>query len=1065
MKIKRSTDLSPILLLFFLCFLLCFSFELKAQTFNSNSEEWDVNNAIGEYNTSKIKVTEGTWMNLDISPDGKNIVFDLLGDIYIISSSGGKAKLLTSDLAWQMQPKFSPDSKLIAFTSDEGGGENIWIMDIQGRQKRAVTNEDFRMLNSPSWSPDGNYIVARKHFTATRSLGAGEIWMYHLAGGNGIQLTKRPNQEKDMGEPVHSPDGRYVYYSQDITAGDRFEYSKDSEKGIYAIKRLELDTGEIEEIVSGRGGAIRPTPSPDGTQLAYISRVDFQSTLFNLDLRTGISKPIYNNMDQDKQESWAIHGVYPSMSWTSDNQHLLFWAGGKINKLHVGEEKVHEINFEVNTEKVISKTLRFSKNIDSNDFEVKMLRNVSVSPDGKQVVFEALGYIYIRNLPNGEPKRLTKQKSHLEYDPMFSRDGQKIVYTTWNDIAQGNIRVVSSKTGEGKNLLTQPGKYIEACFSPSGSTVVFRKFNDNAVLDPNYNINPGIYQVPAIGGEARLITKHGRMPHFADRNDRIYVHRDNEAPTLARVDLDGNNDKVVYKIKYATEFKMAPNGKHLAFVANYKVKITPYIESGEPIIINQEETGTVKNLSVKAGTNISFDKNSDIVFWNLGPDLYQRATKNYLDTDNKEDSEIVRTPISFSQKFDKSSGVVAFVGGQVVTMEEDGVIQNGVVLIEGNHITAVGRNGQINIPSNAKIIDITGKTIIPGIIDTHAHQLQGSNGIIPQQNWNNFATTTFGVTTLFNPNTKTSEIFAVSEMQKAGHIIAPRIFSTGMSLYGAYEPGHTAIVNSLDDARFHIERLKKVGAFAIKMHHQPRREQYQQIIHAAREHEIMVLSEGGALLQQDLGKIADGASSIEHSLSLAKIYEDVYQFWEQSQTASIPTLVVSFGGISGEHYWYAHTDVWKHPRLSKYVPQKILAPRAMRRMVAPEHHYNHFNVVKIEKKMNDRGILIGIGGHGQREGLAAHWEMWMMVQGGMTPLEAIGAATINPAKHLGLDRNIGSLKVGKMADLVVIDGDIVKDIRQSDKVIYVMLNGRLYDAESMNELGANNKKRDLFYFE
>jgi imidazolonepropionase-like amidohydrolase len=296
-------------------------------------------------------------------------------------------------------------------------------------------------------------------------------------------------------------------------------------------------------------------------------------------------------------------------------------------------------------------------------------------------------------------------------------------------------------------------------------------------------------------------------------------------------------------------------------------------------------------------------------------------------------------------------------------------------------------------------------------------------------------------------------------------MLSPRIFSTGMSLYGAYEPGHTAFVNSLEDARFHMDRLKRVGAFAIKMHHQPRREQYQQIIQAAEENEMMVLSEGGALLQQDLGKIADGASSIEHSVALAKLYEDVYQFWSQSQTASVPTLVVSFGGISGEHYWYAKTDVWKHPRLSKYVPQDILAPRAMRRMMAPDHHYNHFNVARTVKQMNDRGITVGIGGHGQREGLAAHWEMWMMVQGGMTPMEALRAATINPAIHIGLDSNIGSLKAGKLADITVIDGDVLSDIRESDKVKYVMLNGRLFDAESMNEIGNYERKRELFYFE
>jgi imidazolonepropionase-like amidohydrolase len=318
-------------------------------------------------------------------------------------------------------------------------------------------------------------------------------------------------------------------------------------------------------------------------------------------------------------------------------------------------------------------------------------------------------------------------------------------------------------------------------------------------------------------------------------------------------------------------------------------------------------------------------------------------------------------------KVEKPNGTITFVGGRVITMEGDEVLSDGVVVVYENHISAVGRKGEVKIPVDAKIIDVQGKTIIPGIIDTHAHQPQGSNGIIPQQNWSSYATLAFGVTTLFNPNAYTGEIFRFAEMQKAGHLTSPRIFSTGMSFYGAYEPGHTTFINSLEDARFHMDRFKRVGAFAMKMHHQPRREQYQQIIKAAGEYEMMVLSEGGALLQQDLGKIADGASSIEHSVALAKIYEDVYQFWSQSQTASVPTLVVSFGGISGENYWYAKTDVWKHPRLSKYVPQDILAPRSMRRELAPDHHYNHFNVVKSVKAMNDRGITVGIGGHGQRE--------------------------------------------------------------------------------------------------
>tara|TARA_B110000902_G_scaffold219656_1_gene254162 strand:- start:40 stop:993 length:954 start_codon:yes stop_codon:yes gene_type:complete len=294
----------------------------------SNAEqkkpEWSVNNPQGKFTTVDIDVDQGTWMNVDLSPDGKTIVFDLLGDIYTMPIEGGNAKALMTDIAWQMQPKFSPDGKSIAFTSDEDGGDNLWIMNRDGSNAKAVSAESFRLLNSPAWSPDSNYLIGRKHYTKSRSLGAGEIWLYHKTGGNGVMLTKRPNEQKDLGEPAYSPDGKYVYFSQDATPGKSFHYSKDSVKGIYKIKRLELATGEIDIIISGTGGAIRPTPSPDGKYLAFIRRDDFQSNLYLYNLKSGEKTKIYQGLDRDMQETWAIHGVYPTMAWTPKSDGLDF---------------------------------------------------------------------------------------------------------------------------------------------------------------------------------------------------------------------------------------------------------------------------------------------------------------------------------------------------------------------------------------------------------------------------------------------------------------------------------------------------------------------------------------------------------------------------------------------------------------------------------------------------------------------------------------------------------------------------------------------------------------------
>lgn len=1034
---------------------------------NADDKKWQVDSPQGQFVDATINVSQGTWMNVDVSPDGETIVFDLLGDIYTMPINGGKATQLTSDIAWQMQPRFSPDGKRIAFTSDQGGGDNIWVMDVDGENQTAVTDETFRLLNSPAWSPDGDYIVARKHFTATRSLGAGEVWLYHKTGGKGVQLTKRADDQKDLGEPMFSPDGRYVYFSHDATPGKTFHYSKDSVAGIYKIKRFDRQTGEIETIIEGMGGAIRPTPSPDGKKLAYIKRDDFQTSLYVYDLTSGKHTKLYDKLERDMQETWAIHGVYPTIAWTPDNDELIFWAGGKINKLDVEDKSVENIAFNVETNKKIQTAVRFTQNIDSDEFDVKMLRNVQVSPDGETAIFEALGHIYKRDLESGKIKRLTRQDDHFELFPQFSRDGKKIVYVTWDDNEQGSVRVVSARSGRGDTITEQPGKYVEPTFSPDGKTVVYRKASGGGILNPDWSLHPGIYAVSSKGGEPELITKSGYQPQFGATSDRIFVMSPWPKPSLSAVELDSKKVQKLYESQHATEFRVSPNGKYLAFAERFKVFVTPLVENGKSINIGPKDSQfPIEQLSVRAGENISWSANSDKLYWTLGPELYHASLAGIFDINQAENADFkVKSGdnISFSKKMAEPKGMFALTGARIITMQGDKVIENGVLITDGKHIKALGSADSVTIPKGAEVVNVAGKTIMPGIVDAHAHGSQGSNEIIPEQNWKNLAGLSLGVTTIHDPSNDTSEIFAASEMQKAGTIVGPRIFSTGTILYGANMPGYTSHIDSLDDAKFHLERLKKAGAFSVKSYNQPRREQRQQVIEAGRELEMMVVPEGGSLLQHNLTMVVDGHTGIEHSIPVANIYDDIKQLWSQSDVGYTPTLGVAYGGIWGENYWYDKTDVWNHPRLSKFVPKNQLLPRSMRRVKAPDHHYNHFNNARVAKELQDLGVLVNLGAHGQREGLAAHWEIWMFAQGGMTPLEALRAATLDPAKYIGLDKNIGSLEVGKLADLVVIDGNPLENIRDTDKVDYTMINGRLFNAATMNEVG--QKQRDKLYFE
>src|SRR5262245_8448747 len=220
----------------------------------ADEPKWSVNAPPGEASTVSIDTRTGTWMSVDVSPDGKTLVFDLLGDLYTLPIEGGEARSLTHGIAWDMQARFSPDGKRIAYLSDAGGGDNVWTMDADGKNSVQVTKEDFRLVNNPVWHPGGEYIAARKHYTGTRSLGSGEIWLYHRSGGKGIALNEKPNWQKDLGEPAFSPDGRYLYFSQDTSPGRTYQYNRNARGEIYSIQRLDLEKGTSEAFVTGPGG-------------------------------------------------------------------------------------------------------------------------------------------------------------------------------------------------------------------------------------------------------------------------------------------------------------------------------------------------------------------------------------------------------------------------------------------------------------------------------------------------------------------------------------------------------------------------------------------------------------------------------------------------------------------------------------------------------------------------------------------------------------------------------------------------------------------------------------------
>jgi imidazolonepropionase-like amidohydrolase/Tol biopolymer transport system component len=881
-----------------------------------------------------------------------------------------------------------------------------------------------------------------------------------------------PQHQKELGEPMFTPAGEAIYFSRDTTPGPIFEYAQDSNRQLYAIERYELATGERTTVAGGPGGAVRPNPSPDGRYLAFVKREFAQSKLYVKDLQSGEERKVYDDLDQDVQETWAVYGVYPNMSWTPDSRSIVFWAGGKIRRINPDGSGLAEIPFRVSDTRDVIDPPRPIVDVAPSSFTTRIPRFASVSPDGLQVVFESLGRLWIKDMGAGQPRALTAGDGDFQLFPSWSRDGSRIAFVSWNDARLGEIRTVAPDGSSLTIVTQQPGHYRRPRFSPDGSTIVFERGAGGGITSGQWSQETGIYRVSAAGGQAVRVTRTGDGPHFGASGDRLFLEvTEEQKRKLISVDMNGEGRRVHAQGDMVTSYEVAPDGRALAYRENYNVFVVPFLPTSATVTVGAKATQLPATRATgDGGQYFHWAGDGRTLAWSMGPTLFAADRDALVRTAPATGSAAYTPPrsgvsLAMQAEADRPQGLVALVGARIVTMADDagGVIDDGVILIDGNRIRAVGRRGDVSIPAGAQQVDVAGKTIIPGLIDGHAHGPQGVDDIVPQQNWSAHGHLALGVTTIHDPSNRASEIFSAAELQRAGRILAPRIFSTGEIVYGARSPNVFAVIDSYDDALAHVRRLKAQGAHSIKNYNQPRRDQRQQIVAAALAENIAIVAEGGSIYGQDVTLIGDGNTMLEHNIPQARLYEDMLSFFSQTRVGYNPTLTVTFGGLGGDPYWRQATRVWEHPILTRHAPPQALAG-SIRVTTAPEEQFADQYSARESRRLAERGVPVTIGAHGQQQGLAAHWELWSFVRGGMTPLEALRAATVVPARAYGF-RDIGTLEAGKLADLVILDADPLQDIHNSDKINRVMLNGRLYEAVTLNEEVTGNRQRQPYYWE
>jgi Tol biopolymer transport system component len=1063
--------------------------------------------------TVSFKADAGTWISLDVSPDGKTLVFDLMGDLYLMPIGGGEATRLTQGMPYDTHPRFSPQGDKIVFISDKSGSDNVWTINLADKTQKQLTRDTNQHHFAADWSPDGEYLVVAK---GRRNI---KLHLIHKNGGNGAQLVKEPKDLK-MTDPAFSADGTIIYFSQRTNA-----WNYNAQFPQYQLGSYNREDGELKTITSRYGSAFTPTPSPDGKWLVYGTRYETETGLLIRNLINGKEEWLAYPVQHDEQESIAPLGVLPAMSFTPDSKKLILSYGGKIYAITIADKKAVELPFEADVTLDIGPRLNFKYPVsDETEAKVTQIRDAVPSPDGSKLAFTALNRLYVMDLPDGKPERLTNH-TFTEAQPAWSPDGNTLVFTTWNP-SGGHLYKVNLKGRPKLSRLTRDaGFYSNPAWSYLSDRIVFAKGPAQTYKDAIGPFKPGTVEelawISSNGGEIHRIAnaKSRSNPHFTKNNDRIYLNHPEKG--LVSIRWDGTDEKAHLKVTGITtygssdifgiahddhehaalpiaeegwreqkkaskpsEIRIAPDGKRaLAKINNDiyvmalpKLGTLPQISVAKP----EKSAFPAEKLTIMGGEFPAWSANAQKIHYSLGSShfiydleksqkfkdsisLINQNIEKETDTINSEEKNTKKDKAVFKPDelkikvyYKKSipNGMVVLKGGRIITMKDEKVIEQGDILIEANRIKKIGPSGSFSIPAAAKIIDVSNKTIVPGFVDTHAH-MWPNWGIHKNQIWMYAANLAYGVTTTRDPQTATTDVLTYADMVEAGMMVGPRIYSTGPGVgYWAYK------ITSLDHA---IDVLRQYSDYyhtkSIKMYVVGNRQQRQWIIMAAKELGLLPTTEGGLDFKLNMTQLLDGYPGHEHSFPVYPIYPDVIKTVADAKMAVTATLLVSYGGPWAEEYYYATENPYYDKKLRYFTPYDELAQKSRRRrawFMKEEHIFP-----KHAEFMNDlvkAGGLAGIGSHGQLQGLGYHWELWSNSSGGLSAMNTLKVATILGAESLGLDGDLGSLETGKLADIVILSKNPLENIRNTNTVAFVVKNGIIYNADNLNQIYPDEKK-------
>ncbi len=1057
----------------------------------------DPTNALPLITTRTVRFTtdQGTWMSVDVSPDAGTVVFDLLGDLYTVPIGGGKATRIVGGPSVDAQPRYSPDGKSIVFTSDRSGVDATWISDADGRRLRLLVPGG----QYPDWSPDGRQVITGNRLVDAR-------------GGAGIVLPGFGSA------PSFTADGRFVWFQNGTQAG-RF----DRKDGTVSY-RTNLPGGVLRPIVSKDGKRLAYFTRFEAKSALVVRDLASGAERWVMmgtqpEAGTPLPPPFVPGPPGGGRGGGPPTpppptgvGPLPSSAWLPDGSAIVTSFGGKLWRVDIASGLRTQIPLSVDVEQSLGALVKGTTEI-GDSVRVREIREPTLSPDGKRVAFTALGKVWAMDLPNGTPRRLTAGSSVTESAPAWTPDGKSIVYATWVDGEGGDIYQVDANGGTPRNLTRAPAMYARLNYTPDGSRLVFarapRRARTLAVDDAGVQtrtpagagteLNFELRWIPADGGNQSSIAMvadvgllpQGGYPHFTSDSGRVFFHEDGG---LVSVQWDGSDRKVVLA-GAAPHTLLSPNGARVVSRAGRRkhVYLFDLPRLADSLTIDPSIAAPVvpvRRLTRAGGDFPVWSRDGSKVVWSSGSSIYvydvvqgdnatadslgrltDRAAPTPVDTTRRPaaaDSvtrwaptfDAVRYDVRITTVADKPTGTIALRGARIISMKDREVIENGDIVITGNRITAVGVRGTVSIPRGARSIDVRGKTVVPGYVDVHA-QIAAPAGIHRTLVSQYLANLAFGVTTTRDPESQLTDVFTYADRVATADLLGPRVFATGPV---ALDSGLT--VRTMAEGRTYLAPFAtsyRPGTLRGDM----------TAIRADRERFLMVAKELGVTavaigtpdFKRSLSAIIDGFADHQAAWEIFPMQDDVARLIAESGVTYTPMLLGRVGSRNGVEHMLANANPHADAKVQRFYYHKDLDRLTRARGTWNDSSEYPFEDVAVgAARIVAAGGKVALGSNGRVQGLGLHWEMWLLAKGGMTNHDILRAATISGADVIGVGSQLGSIEVGKLADLQILDRNPLTDIRSTNSVRFVMKNGRLYDATTLDQVAPVAKKMDALWW-